>query len=145
MVVFFKQLPEEGRWSSQDLLPQVDQFVGLRFTRFSDAEKTVEAELTVSPKNIQPFGLLHGGVSCLVAESVASVAANLSVEADQGAVGQSLTANHLRSARLGETITITARNVHAGGRSQVWNLELCRDGELISQVTMTMSIIRKKG
>ncbi|WP_159455090.1 PaaI family thioesterase [Pseudobacteriovorax antillogorgiicola] len=124
--------------------PKVDEFIGFQITDFREEDRSVVGRLVVSDHNTQPFGLLHGGVSCLVAESIASMAANFSVAEDQAAVGQSLTANHIRSARAGDEITVTARNVHSGNRSQVWNVDLTRGDDLISQVILTISIISKK-
>ena len=149
-MVFFKQYEQLIKNSSnleaahRSLFPKVDHFVGLELIEVRDSERTLIARLTVGENNTQPFGLLHGGVSCLVAETAASVAAGLSVSAEQGAAGQSLTANHLKSARPGDLVTVSAKNIHAGRRSQVWNVELRREHELISQITLTIAIINKR-
>jgi uncharacterized protein (TIGR00369 family) len=84
----------------------------------------VIATMPVQPKVHQPFGLLHGGASVALAETVASFGAFLSV-ADQGmvAVGLEINANHLRGVRDG-MVTATATPIHKGRTTQVWNIEI---------------------
>jgi 1,4-dihydroxy-2-naphthoyl-CoA hydrolase len=84
----------------------------------------VVATMPVQPKVHQPFGLLHGGASVALAETVASIGAFLSV-ADQGlmAVGLEINANHLRGVRDG-IVTATATPIHKGRTTQVWNIEI---------------------
>ncbi len=84
----------------------------------------VVATMPVQPKVHQPFGLLHGGASVALAETVASTGAFLSV-ADQGmtAVGLEINANHLRGVRDG-LVTATATPIHKGRTTQVWNIEI---------------------
>lgn len=120
-----------------------DRFLGVVIEEINEDEHFVSASFEVSEKSVQPFGLLHGGVSCLVGESVASFAGNMTVEDGFSTVGQSLTANHLRSAQIGDKILATARNTYRGRRSQVWNVDLVRkkDQKLISQVILTLSVI----
>jgi 1,4-dihydroxy-2-naphthoyl-CoA hydrolase len=84
----------------------------------------VIATMPIQPKVHQPFGLLHGGASVALAETVASFGAFLSV-ADQGmvAVGLEINANHLRGVRDG-IVTATATPIHKGRTTQVWNIEI---------------------
>jgi 1,4-dihydroxy-2-naphthoyl-CoA hydrolase len=86
-------------------------------------EKVV-ATMPVQPKVHQPFGLLHGGASVALAETVASLGAFLSV-ADQGmtAVGLEINANHLRGVRDG-LVTATATPIHKGRSTHVWQIEI---------------------
>jgi 1,4-dihydroxy-2-naphthoyl-CoA hydrolase len=86
-------------------------------------EKVI-ATMPVQPKVHQPFGLLHGGASVALAETVASLGAFLSV-ADQGliAVGLEINANHMRGVRDG-MVTATATPIHKGRTTQVWNIEI---------------------
>ncbi len=86
-------------------------------------EKVV-ATMPVTPKVHQPFGLLHGGASVALAETVASTGAFLSV-ADQGmtAVGLEINANHLRGVRDG-IVTATATPIHKGRTTHVWQVEI---------------------
>jgi 1,4-dihydroxy-2-naphthoyl-CoA hydrolase len=84
----------------------------------------VIATMPVQPKVHQPFGLLHGGASVALAETVASIGAFLSV-AEQGmvAVGLEINANHLRGVREG-IVTATATPIHKGRSTQVWQIEI---------------------
>jgi 1,4-dihydroxy-2-naphthoyl-CoA hydrolase len=86
-------------------------------------EKVV-ATMPVQPKVHQPFGLLHGGASVALAETVASFGAYLSV-VDQGmtAVGLEINANHLRGVRDG-IVTATATPIHKGRSTHVWSIEI---------------------
>ena len=97
--------------------------------------------MPVDSRTVQPFGLLHGGASVTLAETLGSVAANCCIDpARFYAVGQEINANHLRSARSGR-VTGTAKPIHVGGRSQVWEIRIEDDkGRLtcISRITMAV-------
>lgn len=104
-------------------------------------EKVV-ATMPVQPKVHQPFGLLHGGVSVALAETVASVGAFLSV-ADQGmlAVGLEINANHLRGVRDG-IVTATATPIHKGRTTHVWQVEIKdENGKMVCISRCTLAII----
>jgi 1,4-dihydroxy-2-naphthoyl-CoA hydrolase len=104
-------------------------------------EKVV-ATMPVQPKVHQPFGLLHGGASVALAETVASFGAFLSV-ADQGmvAVGLEINANHLRGVRDG-IVTATATPIHKGRSTQVWNIEIKDENDkMICISRCTLAII----
>lgn len=104
-------------------------------------EKVV-ATMPVQPKVHQPFGLLHGGASVALAESVASVGAFLSV-ADQGmlAVGLEINANHLRGVRDG-IVTATATPIHKGRTTHVWQVEIKdENGKMVCISRCTLAII----
>jgi 1,4-dihydroxy-2-naphthoyl-CoA hydrolase len=104
-------------------------------------EKVV-ATMPVQPKVHQPFGLLHGGASVALAESVASVGAFLSV-ADQGmtAVGLEINANHLRGVRDG-LVTATATPIHKGRSTHVWQVEIKdANGKMVCISRCTLAII----
>lgn len=86
----------------------------------------VELRLEVGPDVHQPFGLLHGGVSALLAESAASIGGALAAEEGSSVVGIELNANHVRAMREG-TLTAVATPVRVGRRIQVWSIELTDD------------------
>lgn len=90
-------------------------------------EKTkqrVVARMPVGPKVHQPFGLLHGGASVALAETVASLAGSLNVDpAKEGVVGLEINANHLRGKRDG-VVTAVATPVHIGRRTHVWEVRI---------------------
>lgn len=73
----------------------------------------LKGTMPVTARNCQPMRILHGGASVAFAESLASIAANWSLNDEQAAVGQEINANHLRPAREGETVTGITRLVHA--------------------------------
>lgn len=109
--------------------------------RFVEKEKGRVVMVTpVVKEMLQPQGILHGGMSAYLAESVASEAANLALEgAADYIVGLDLTSTHLLPVALGDTIRSVATSVRQGGRIQVWKIEQYResDGELfnVSQLT----------
>ncbi|ATF93083.1 1,4-dihydroxy-2-naphthoyl-CoA hydrolase [Cedecea neteri] len=95
--------------------------VGIEFTRFDDNE--IEATMPVDERTRQPFGLLHGGASVVLAETLGSVAGYLCTEGDQKVVGLEVNANHIRPAREG-VVRGVCRAVHAGRRHQVWQIDI---------------------
>jgi 1,4-dihydroxy-2-naphthoyl-CoA hydrolase len=92
----------------------------------------VVARMPVGPKVHQPFGLLHGGASVSLAETVMSIGAWHNVDhAKEFAVGLEINANHVRAVREG-TVTATATPVHVGRRTQVWETRIVDDkGKLV--------------
>ncbi|HEV2427838.1 MAG TPA: PaaI family thioesterase, partial [Acidimicrobiales bacterium] len=97
--------------------------------------------IDVGPKVHQPFGLLHGGVSALLAESAASIGATRAVWPDEVAVGVELNCSHLRSLSEG-TLTATASPLRKGKRLHVWRIDLTDgDGRLICAARCTLAVI----
>ncbi len=104
----------------------------------------IRAEMPVDERTRQPFGLLHGGASVTLAETLGSMGASLCVDSDRFVcVGQEINANHLRSAKIGRVIG-TARPVHIGGRSHVWGIEIVNEaGALVCISRLTMAVIER--
>ncbi|WP_431647230.1 1,4-dihydroxy-2-naphthoyl-CoA hydrolase [Enterobacter hormaechei] len=101
-----------------------ENMVGLldiQFTRIGDDE--LEATMPVDRRTHQPFGLLHGGASVVLAETLGSVAGYLCTEGEQKVVGLEVNANHIRSVRSGG-VGGFCRALHAGSRHQVWQIEI---------------------
>ena len=98
--------------------------------------------MPVDERTRQPFGLLHGGASVVLAETLGSVASNFVIDTSRYyAVGQEINANHLRSARSG-LVTGTARPIHLGGRSHVWDIRIEDEaGKLVCISRLTMAVI----
>ena len=91
--------------------------------------------------NKQPYGLLHGGASVLLAETLGSTAGMLSVPEGKGVVGIEINANHLRGVRRGQ-VTGTARAVHVGRSTQVWDIRIEDDaGRLVCVSRLTVAVI----
>ncbi|MCW5261528.1 hotdog fold thioesterase [Verminephrobacter eiseniae] len=101
----------------------------------------VRGRVPVDHRTKQPFGLLHGGVSVVLAESLGSVGAYYASPEGHSAVGLDINANHLRSARSG-WVTGQARPVHLGRSTQVWHIDLVNEAdELICVSRLTMAIL----
>lgn len=101
----------------------------------------VELRLEVGPKVHQPFGLLHGGVSALLAESAASIGGAVAAAPGHTVVGIELNANHVRSMRDG-VLTVVALPVSIGRRIQVWSIDLTdQDGRTICVSRCTLAVI----
>ena len=98
--------------------------------------------MPVDHRTKQPAGILHGGASVLLAETLASWAGNFVIDATvQSVVGQEINANHLRPA-TGGWVTGTARPVHIGRRSQVWETRITDEaGKLVCISRMTLAVI----
>ncbi|CAM6200726.1 1,4-dihydroxy-2-naphthoyl-CoA hydrolase [Citrobacter sedlakii] len=98
--------------------------VGLLDIRFEKiGADTLEASMPVDGRTKQPFGLLHGGASVVLAESIGSVAGYLCTEGEQKVVGLEINANHVRSAREGRVKGV-CREIHTGSRHQVWQIDI---------------------
>ena len=105
----------------------------------------IRGTMPVDARTVQPMRILHGGASVALAETLASVGANCTVDrATQAVVGQEINANHLRPAPEGETVEGTARPIHIGSRSQVWGIEV-RDaaGKLVCVSRITLAVIAR--
>ena len=103
----------------------------------------IRATMPVDHRTRQPYGLLHGGASVVLAETLGSTGAVMCVDkAGFQCVGQEINANHVRSARRGQ-VTGTARPVHLGGRSHVWAIEIVNDEQALVCISrMTVAIIK---
>jgi 1,4-dihydroxy-2-naphthoyl-CoA hydrolase len=105
----------------------------------------VRATMPVNSQTHQPQGILHGGASVALAETVGSLAANLCVDLSKYVcVGQEINANHLRPVASG-LVTGTARPFHVGGRSQVWGIEIRDENDkLVCVSRITMAVVERK-
>ena len=102
----------------------------------------VRGTMPVDQRTKQPYGLLHGGSSAMLAETLASVAANMCVEKEgQQAVGLELNCNHVRGVTQG-VVTGTARPVHVGRKTQVWDIRIEDErGKLCCVSRLTLAVI----
>jgi 1,4-dihydroxy-2-naphthoyl-CoA hydrolase len=101
--------------------------------------------LPVDERTRQPYGLLHGGASIALAETLGSLAAAMTVDPVRAlVVGQEINANHIRAVREGH-VTGTARPVHVGGRSQVWSIEIADPaGRLVCISRLTLAVLDRQ-
>lgn len=95
--------------------------LGIRFTYLGEDE--LEAIMPVDQRTTQPFGLLHGGASVVLAETLGSVAGYLCTEGEQQVVGLDVNANHLKAVTGGE-VRGRCYARHIGGRHQVWQIDI---------------------
>jgi len=104
----------------------------------------VVISMQVTPRTHQPMGILHGGVSLVLAESAASIGANRNVPPGMMAVGQEINANHIRPKRDG-TVRAVAVPLHVGRSSQVWAIEI-RDeaGALVCVSRCTLAVVPQR-
>ena len=105
----------------------------------------VVATMPVDERTRQPFGLLHGGASAALAETVASIGAYMNVDqATQAAVGVELNANHVRGKTEG-TVTATATPVHRGRTIQVWDIRIeDEESRLVCVSRCTLAIVNQR-
>ncbi len=112
---------------------------------FLSAEKgEVIAKMPVDARTIQPFNILHGGASLALAESVASAGSTMLVDTSKSAVvGLEVNGNHLRSISSG-FVTATARIIHQGERTHVWNVEIVdEENRLVMIGRVTMMVVNR--
>ena len=135
-------------WRTQTSVEQIREFsretladtIGIRVTEIGP--DFLRATMPVNPRVHQPMGVLHGGASVALAETVGSVAATLCVDQEKYVcLGQEINANHLRPISAG-IVTATARPFHIGRRSHVWSIEI-RDEEerLVCVSRLTMAVV----
>ena len=105
----------------------------------------LRASMPVDARTWQPYGLLHGGASVVLAETLGSTAAQCCVDGSRFyCVGQEINANHLRGVRSGR-VTGTARPIHIGARSHVWEIRIEDDkGRLACISRLTMAVVEGK-
>jgi len=119
------------------------EHLGIEFTEIG--EDFIRATMPVDGRTRQPFGLLHGGASVALAETLGSMGAAMCVDSrEYDCVGQEINANHVRAARSG-IVTGTARPLHVGGRSQIWMIDIVNEaGKLVCTSRLTMAILRRE-
>ena len=116
--------------------------LGIEFVAVGD--DFISARVPVDARTRQPFGLLHGGVSVVLAETLGSIGANFACPPGYMAVGLDINANHLRGVKSG-WVTGTARSVHLGRTTQVWQIDMVNDaGEPSCVSRITMAILAPK-
>ncbi|MBY0413378.1 MAG: hotdog fold thioesterase [Bdellovibrionales bacterium] len=117
--------------------------IGITLTKIG--EDTLEGTMPVDERTFQPARLLHGGASCVLAESLGSIAANMCIDTkEKMAVGQHIEATHLRSATKG-LVRGVAKNIYMGKSSQTWRIEIFNDeGKMICDSKIIMAVVTKK-
>jgi 1,4-dihydroxy-2-naphthoyl-CoA hydrolase len=133
MSIWFKDYSD---MNLEDVSIGIDKTLGIKYLELGD--NFLKAKMPVSEHTKQPLGLLHGGASCVLAESVASFAAFLCINPEKkSVVGLNLNANHLKSIKDG-FVYATAEPIHIGNSTSVWNVEIENENqELVSIVKFT--------
>ena len=117
--------------------------LGIAFTEIGP--DYLRGTMPVDARTHQPYGLLHGGASALLAETLGSTAGGLCVEEGQGVVGIEINANHLAGVRQG-LVTGTARPLHVGRSTQVWEIRIEDDrGRLACISRLTLAVVPLPG
>jgi 1,4-dihydroxy-2-naphthoyl-CoA hydrolase len=118
----------------------VIEVLGIEFSEIGD--DYLELTMPLTDKTLQTAGILHGGVSVVLAETACSVGATLTLDTEkQFAVGQEINANHIRPGTPGDVITARATPISRGRSSQVWDIRLYnQDGKLVCISRCTMAI-----
>lgn len=123
-------------WSSNTLM----EALGIRLTAVGD--DWLQGTMPVDHRTHQPYGLLHGGASVALAETLGSSAAMLTLDAEkERAVGLDINANHVRGVLSG-IVTGTARPLHLGRSTQVWEIRIEEEaGKLVCISRLTMAVV----
>ena len=140
MAIWFKQFTVDdlNRRSENTLA----DFLGIKFTMVGDDSLT--ATMPANERTKQPLGIVHGGANVVLAETIASTAANAVIDLDKYyCVGLEINANHIRPVREGLVTGIT-RSIHLGRTTQVWQIDLYNDlGKLTCTSRMTAFVVTR--
>ena len=121
----------------------MSEYIGIEFTEIG--ENYLKGRMPVDQRTNQPYGLLHGGASCVLAETLGSIASALVI--DQSVyicVGLEINANHIRSARSG-FVTGIASPLHLGKSTHVWDIKIADENQkLVCVSRLTVAIIAKR-
>jgi 1,4-dihydroxy-2-naphthoyl-CoA hydrolase len=120
----------------------IGELIGIEFTEIT--EDSISARMPVNEKTHQPYGILHGGASVVLAESLGSVASNMIIDSNKYiGVGLEVNANHLRPVKSG-FVTGICKPIHIGGKTHVWDIRLYDDrGKMNCVSRLTVAIIPK--
>ena len=141
MSIWFKDYTTDKHGSME--MTGLNKQIGIKITQIGD--DYLKGTMPVDDRTKQPAGLLHGGANCVLAETLASVGAYLVIDPSiNNVVGIEINANHIRSAKEGE-VTGTARPIHLGKQTHVWQVEIMRDDAKLSCVSrVTIAVIDRK-
>ena len=132
--------------SLTDMVPlgpnTMGEYLGMEWVELGDDYLVMR--MPVDHRTIQPYGLLHGGASCALAETVGSLASHFVMDAEKFiCVGLEINANHVRSARSGY-VTATCTPLHIGATTHVWDIKIHDDRKkLVCISRLTVAILKK--
>nr|WKN38916.1 hotdog fold thioesterase [Tunicatimonas sp. TK19036] len=118
------------------------EYLGIEFTEVNS--DSITAKMPVDHRTKQPMGLLHGGASVVLAETIGSVASNVCIDSQQQyCVGLDINANHLKAVTDGYVYG-TAKALHMGRRTHVWEIRISNEQEqLVCISRLTMAVVDK--
>lgn len=118
------------------------EYIGISFTEVG--ADFIKATMPVDHRTTQPYGLLHGGASCVLAETIGSVASAKIIDPEKFiCVGIEINANHIRSAREG-LVTGIVKPLHLGNRTHVWDIKIYDERDkLVCVSRLTVAILKK--
>lgn len=148
------QLLPEPEYESEEIREIVEQMMqmnpenlgtALGFIFLKVGRKEMVAQMPVDSRTIQPFGLLHGGASVALAETLASIGAYLNVDTqNEMTVGLEINANHLKPARRG-LVTGISKPIHVGKSTQVWETKITDEsGRLLCISRCTLAVVKRR-
>lgn len=115
---------------------------GLNIEYIRVHDDSLEAKMSLTPFHCQAFGYLHGGATLAFGETVAGYASKEKISEDQAAVGQTVTANHMKLQKSEGYIIAKGKLLHQGCRFHVWSIEMLdQNNRLISHMTVTNAIV----
>lgn len=119
------------------------EYIGIEWVELGD--DFLKAKMPVDHRTIQPYGLLHGGASCVLAETIGSVASSIVIDhSSYQCVGLEINANHIHSA-TGGYVTGIATPLHLGRSTHVWDIKIYNDNDkLVCISRLTVAIIEKR-
>ena len=117
--------------------------LGIQFTYAS--ENRIEATMPVDYRTRQPFGILHGGATLALAETVAGFGSMILCKPDETMVGMQVNGNHVSSAHEGDTVRAVATIIHKGQSSHVWNVDVFTSTDkLVSSIRVLNSVLKRR-
>ena len=114
--------------------------LGIIITKIS--ENYLEGTMPVVSNIMQPYGIVHGGASVTLAETLGSLASNLSIDQDKNTVGLEINANHIKAVKIGIIKGIT-KPIHIGRSTHVWEIKLYNNDKISCISRITMAILEK--
>ncbi|RXK34092.1 thioesterase [Arsenophonus endosymbiont of Bemisia tabaci Asia II 3] len=127
-------LEEIDSWSDDNMLSH------LGIVMLSISDNAIEATMPVDQRTMQPFGLLHGGASVVLAESLGSIAGYLCTQDNQKVVGTAINASHIRPVSSGKVRGVCSA-IHLGRRQQVWSIKIFNEQLRLSCICRLTTVI----
>lgn len=120
----------------------MDVHIGIRFTELGS--NFLKGTMPVDHRTTQPYGVLHGGANCVLAETLGSVASAMVIDSEKNiCMGLEINANHIRSVKSG-IVTGIASPLHLGSSTHVWDIKIYDEGEKLICVSRLTVVILKK-